>query len=70
MTAGFRFSPAALTAAKQAHIAAERTWMQAPCLAAREGRRASARGLGPPNRARPAPLEGCFAALGRWPSEP
>eukprot|EP00974_Lingulodinium_polyedra_P085193 8247238-Lingulodinium_polyedra.AAC.1 len=51
MAAGFRASPAILMAAKQAHIAAGRTWSQVFDLAVREGLRASARGLGPPKHA-------------------
>eukprot|EP00974_Lingulodinium_polyedra_P093571 9066562-Lingulodinium_polyedra.AAC.1 len=57
MAAGFRSSVAILTAAKQAHISAGRVWSQALDLAAREGLRAAARGLGPPKHAVAFPLD-------------
>eukprot|EP00974_Lingulodinium_polyedra_P033080 3182178-Lingulodinium_polyedra.AAC.1 len=56
MAAGFRSSPAILTAAKASAVAAGHLWSQALDPAAREALRAAARGLGPPKHEAPVVL--------------
>eukprot|EP00969_Alexandrium_andersonii_P200872 8873819-Alexandrium_andersonii.AAC.1 len=55
--AGYRSAPSVLSVAKQEHISAGLPWSDALSLAQREANRAATRGLGPPKRAAPFPLE-------------
>eukprot|EP00969_Alexandrium_andersonii_P134696 5959090-Alexandrium_andersonii.AAC.1 len=63
-SAGSRSAPSVLSVAKQEHVQAGHPWTDSLALAQREANRAATRGLGPPKRAAPFPLESAVELSG------